>query len=140
MIYLVGKEIFNKSTGIIAACLLTFLPFHIYFSKQLLVHSLALFFGLLFIFFLKKGENQNKPLYFFLSSICLAFAILTRFTYLIIIPVLFINLLLFYRCYGLKNIIYFIFGFFIMLASYFIWAKIRFGDFFFTLREGSKAV
>lgn len=134
IIYLLGKEIFNKKVGFIAAVILTFFPLHIYLSRQLLVHTLALFFGMLSLLFLKKGENNSKNYFFIFSGIALALSILTRFTYLIFIFVFCLNFILFFRKYKFTSILSFGAGFILTILPYLVWAYVRFGDFLYPFK------
>ncbi|MBD3354964.1 phospholipid carrier-dependent glycosyltransferase [Candidatus Woesearchaeota archaeon] len=140
LIYLAGKEIFDQKTGLIAAVLLAFWPLHIYFSKTLLVHTTAMFFALLFLFFLKKGENKGNEWFFCLAGVFIGSAILTRFTYLILIPVAGIDFLLFRKRYDLKKIIFGAAGFLAVILPYLSWAYIRFNDPLHTFKTASLIV
>lgn len=137
LIYFLGKEVFNKKIGLIAAALLTFWPLHVIFSKQILVHTTALFFGMLFFLLLKKGENTRKSWPFFFSGIFLGISVLTRFTYIILFPLLAVEFALFIKHYNLKNVILFCLGAAAALLPYFLWSKAAYGSFFYTLRQGS---
>lgn len=134
--YLAGKEIFSKKVGITAAILLAFWPMHIYLSKMLLVHTTALFFGLLFLLFVKKAEKSGKNLLFLIAGASIALAILTRFTYIILIPLAALNFLLFRKKYSLKNLLALSAGTIALLLPYFIWAKTKYGDFLYTIKMG----
>jgi 4-amino-4-deoxy-L-arabinose transferase-like glycosyltransferase len=135
-IYLLGKEMFNDKVGIIASIILTLSPIHIYFSKTLLVHTTAIFFTLVALFFLKKGENTKKSYLFLLAGIFSAFAILTRFTYLALIPILIINLIIFKSKYDFKKIIFLIIGLAIPLLPYLIWSQITYRNPLYTFQTG----
>jgi 4-amino-4-deoxy-L-arabinose transferase-like glycosyltransferase len=140
LIYFLGKELFNRPIGLISAFILAFMPYHIYFSKQILVHTLALFFGILFFLFLKRGENKNRSLYFLFSGIFLACVVLTRFTYIILFLILGLNFILFFKKYSIKNVIYLSAGFLLLFLPYLIWIKSLYGDFFYSFRAGSIAL
>ncbi len=140
IIYLAGKDIFDQKTGLIAAILLAFWPLHIYFSKTLLVHTTAMFFALLFLFFLKKGEDKGNEWFFCLAGIFIGFAILARFTYLILIPVAGIGFLLFRKRYDIKKIIFGAAGFLAVILPYLSWAYIRFNDPLYTFKTASLIV
>ncbi len=63
VIYLLGKEIQNKKTGLIAAVLLTFNYFHIYFSQEARPYGLLTVFTIIsfyrLIIFLKSNNLKN---------------------------------------------------------------------------------
>jgi 4-amino-4-deoxy-L-arabinose transferase-like glycosyltransferase len=59
LVYLIGKEIADRNTGIIAAALMTFAPFHIYYSQEARAYTLMTFFVALALLFLLKGFKQR---------------------------------------------------------------------------------
>lgn len=137
LMYLVGREMFGKETALLSAFMLTFWPIHIYFSKQILVHTIAIFFGLLCLLFLKKAERIRRGCLFFLAGIFAALSILTRFTYLALLPIIVVNIFLFRKRYGFKFIFSLFFGLIIPLLPYLVWAKINRGAFFYTFKMAS---
>jgi len=61
-VYLLGKELFNKNVGLVAATLITFLKIEILWSRQARPYQALQFFSLLGAFFiakLTKGERFN---------------------------------------------------------------------------------
>lgn len=74
-IYLLGKEIMNKKTGIIAALLVTVNPFHLYYSQEARPYIfLFLFSALAFCYlikFLKLPNKRNALYYGFFASLML---------------------------------------------------------------------
>lgn len=87
LIYILGKELFNKKIGFIAAVLFAFIPLHVEYSSKVLTDVLLTFFVLLsFVSFWKgfeKGDNKYKILF----GIFLALSLLSRYTALWIFPV-----------------------------------------------------
>lgn len=74
-IYLVGKEIFNKKVGLIAAFLTNFLNIEILWSRQARPYQGLQFFYLLSIFFLLKlVKSDNFNLKYFLFFLISAFS------------------------------------------------------------------
>lgn len=136
-VYLAAKEMFNKKIAIIAALLFTFWPIHIYFSKTLLVHTIAMFFASVFLFFLKRAENNGKILMFFLAGTFAGLAILTRFTYLALIPIIIVNLLLFKDRYNLKKLFFGFVGLLILVLPYLMWAYKTYGNPLYTFKMAS---
>ncbi len=59
-IYLVGKALFDKKTGLIAAFLLAISPFHIYYAQELRAYTLFCFLSLASIYFLIKALKEDK--------------------------------------------------------------------------------
>jgi 4-amino-4-deoxy-L-arabinose transferase-like glycosyltransferase len=59
--YFVGAEILDRNTGILAAALLTFSPFHIYYSQEARDYAMMLFFfSLAFLFFLRLLKSWGR--------------------------------------------------------------------------------
>ena len=127
-IYLAAKEIFNKKVALLSALFLAFLPFHIVFSKILYLHVPAFFFTLLFLFFLKKAENNNKIFLFFLAGCFLSISILTRFEYLLLIPLTIINIVLFREKYNFEKIIFLSSGFVVFMLPFLVWQHLTYGS------------
>jgi hypothetical protein len=78
-IYMIGKEIFNKNTGIIAAILLSFSPIFFFMGFQLYVSIPATTFLLGSLYMLLKNR-------YIISGALIGLSALTKFTYIIIIP------------------------------------------------------
>ncbi len=77
LIYLLGKKIFDGKVGLISALILTFSPYHIYYSQEARTYSLLFFSCLLSLyFFLKLLDEDTKKnyLYYFLSTSILLYA------------------------------------------------------------------
>lgn len=66
-VFLLGKELFNEKVGILASLVLTFNPYHLYFSRDLEPYSAVCLFTviayLLFIRIILKGEYCFGPIY-----------------------------------------------------------------------------
>lgn len=66
-IYLLGKEINNKNTGLIAAFLLAINSFHIYYSQEVRMYALLLLFTVLsyyrLVIYIKENTYKNALLY-----------------------------------------------------------------------------
>ncbi|MCK4809538.1 MAG: glycosyltransferase family 39 protein [Candidatus Omnitrophica bacterium] len=77
-IYLLGKELFNKSAGIFASLITALSPFQLWYAQEARSYSLLAFLGLLSSYsqFLFINRKQNKFLYW-----CIAFAILGVYTH-----------------------------------------------------------
>jgi len=60
VIYLMGRDLFDKNTGIIAAALMSVSPFHIFYSQEARAYSLALLFlSVAFLFFLRAYRSND---------------------------------------------------------------------------------
>ncbi|MBU2634235.1 MAG: glycosyltransferase family 39 protein, partial [Nanoarchaeota archaeon] len=94
--YLVGKEIFNKKTGLIAAFIMAVFHLNLFFTLRFGLEIIAPFFALLTVYFFWKGyvkkENQKVfiPLmavfaaFAFMSSAKIAFLLISMFLFLLI--------------------------------------------------------
>lgn len=58
--YLIGKKLFNKRIGLIAALLLAIAPLHIYYSQEARMYSLSAFGVTLSFYFLDKLLSKEK--------------------------------------------------------------------------------
>jgi 4-amino-4-deoxy-L-arabinose transferase-like glycosyltransferase len=59
--YLIGTEMLDRNTGILAAALLTFSPFHVFYSQEARDYALMLlFFSLAFLFFLRFLRSVGR--------------------------------------------------------------------------------
>jgi hypothetical protein len=87
VVYTLGKELFTRRVGLIAALFFALIPLHVEHSGRVLTDVLLTFFVLLsFLSFWKgfeKGNNKHKILF----GIFLALALLSRYTALWIFPI-----------------------------------------------------
>lgn len=60
LIYLLGKELFNKKTGLVAAVLLAIAPLHIYYSQEARMYALSAFSVTLSFYFLHRMILQKN--------------------------------------------------------------------------------
>ncbi len=95
-IYLTGKEIFNKKTGLIAAFIFSVLYIHLFYSLRFMTDIPSLMFLSASLFFFASSINKEKLNYIHLSLslFLLSLGALTRYQNGIIFAVFFITLLL----------------------------------------------
>jgi len=97
LIFLFVKEIFNKKTGLIAAFLLAFSPFHI--TETIPEMDVAVMFFVLFgMLFFVKALKQDKRIMFVLSGMFIGTGILIKIYALLFVPALVI-----YSLYHIKK-------------------------------------
>lgn len=60
VVYLIGEEFRDRNVGIIAAALLTFSPFHIYYSQEARAYAPMLFFFSLALLFYLRANRSNE--------------------------------------------------------------------------------
>ena len=94
IVYLVGKEFFEKRVGVLAALILAFLPPFVAHGKIAGIESpLALFFSLTVYLFL-RGIKTGNQLKYLLSGIVCGVALATKFTALLLFVLIFFIFLL----------------------------------------------
>lgn len=64
LIYALGKELVDRSTGLIAAILLTFSPMHVFYSQDARAYTISVFFVILAaLFYIKAMELEDYRLW-----------------------------------------------------------------------------
>lgn len=90
LFYLIGRELVDENVGLIAAAVLSFSPFHIYYSQEARAYTSVLFFlSLALICYLRAGSSRELK-YWILFGIFSAFAFWTHFYSFIVIGTLFL--------------------------------------------------
>jgi hypothetical protein len=91
MTYLIGKELFNKHVGLIAALGISASRIHLFLTGRILNEIPATLFILLGYYFFIKGYMKKEDKWFvYLSAVFITFGMMTRFaTLLSLIPILF---------------------------------------------------
>jgi len=84
VIYLLGKEIFDKPTGYLSAFLLAVLPLHVYYSRELRFYSLATFLVLLSIYTFVRAVRRNSVSAWLLYGVVHLFALYSHYYVLIV--------------------------------------------------------
>lgn len=74
LLYLIGKNLFGKLTGLIAAMILAFNPLHLNYSQNLEPYSLTIFLSFLSIYFLIKALKSNHPKFYLFFVVSFVFA------------------------------------------------------------------
>jgi hypothetical protein len=119
LVYLIGKELWNKRTALIASFILTFSSYHIIMSLAEMDTSM-IFFVLIGIYFLIKSLKEQKNLYYTLSFLFLGISIMIKQIALLLTPIFFF-FMIGYKIKNkesnlkLKHLIYFILILFIIL-------------------------
>ncbi|MEK7812530.1 MAG: glycosyltransferase family 39 protein [Candidatus Desantisbacteria bacterium] len=101
IVYLIGKEVFNKSVGIIAALLCSLYGTYIMYSAVLLSPRLDAFFTTLAVFIGLKAIGQKSKLYSLILGVVLGLSILSRPNMLVVAPFFLIYLLIMVK--GIKQ-------------------------------------
>jgi len=131
LVYLLGKEMFNKKVGIISAAIICLVPIHVIFSGIILNDVLVTFFITLSFLFFWKGFEKGNEKYKILWGITLGIGLLTRYTMLWIIPIFPIYLWIKNKSLNFlkdKYLWYAIVGFLIVLIPWFIYGYFEYGN------------
>lgn len=89
-LYLLGREAVDRNTGLIAAALLTFSPFHLAYSQEARAYSLMLFFLIIAAWFAFRAVKQEKRNDFLLFGVFCAFSVYTHFYSYVMVGILFV--------------------------------------------------
>lgn len=96
--YLVGKKLYNKKIGLVAAILLAASWVHMFYTARVLVDVPALFFWMLTSWLFLEGffsENKTKSRnYLLLAGLSLGLGFLARFTVALVAIIIFVFLIL----------------------------------------------
>jgi 4-amino-4-deoxy-L-arabinose transferase-like glycosyltransferase len=79
LVYLIGKTLYGKTTGLVASALFALTPWQIVFSRTFLIDVQCLFFSLLFLLIGIYAIRKDSVGLFMLSGVFLGAAFLTKF-------------------------------------------------------------
>lgn len=91
LFFLFGKEVMNKQVGLISAALLTFSPFHLYYSQEAYSYSLVVFVFTLILIFYIRAIRDDKRKDWILVGLLSAFGFWVHYYIAIPVAVLFIH-------------------------------------------------
>ena len=104
VMYFLGREICGRLAGIIAAALLTFSTFHVYYSQDARAYTTVLFFFSVAVLFYLLALKRNSIPYWCLFGIFCALAFWSHFYVFIGIGIIFLHAFIIKRNEILKNI------------------------------------
>ncbi len=132
LVYKIGKLLYGKSTGLLAAALFALTPWHIVLSRSFLIDVQCLFFSLLYLLAGLLAIKKKSPKLFLLSGVIFGIAFLTKaFAVFMLIP-----LMLFYFYFGkinLKRVYLWICFFVPVIVFIFLWYQIISSQGFFAV-------
>ena len=144
LVYIIGKELYSRHTATIAAAIYAASPLGIMLSHDILVDPVLPVFWLLTALSLTKALKTDKRLYFVLTGIMAALAVLMKFTSLVIIPAIASVVLISYfkdsrfdtdtlkiearEFVTLQRNWLLALGFFIGISPYLLWSYLEFGS------------
>ena len=79
MMYLLGKEMFNKRVGMIAAILMCFAPYHCFYSRIYKLEAFTIFLIVTFLYFFWLSEVKGKKIHTILAGIFLGLSIAAKY-------------------------------------------------------------
>jgi len=83
LVYFLGRQLFSRSTGIIAALIVALYGPLIFFEAELLATGWAAFWSVLLIMLLlKAAKPQSKRLLYLLAGLCAGLAVVTRASFI----------------------------------------------------------
>lgn len=124
-IYLVGRKLFDKKVGLIAAFILAISPFHVYYSQELRTYTLVTFLALMTIYYLIKSLKENKISYWVGFIIFTTLTLYSHNIALFLMIAVNCYFFLFYKKYKVLLRRWLISQFFVFLL-YLPWVKIGF--------------
>ncbi|OGJ15879.1 hypothetical protein A3K73_01805 [Candidatus Pacearchaeota archaeon RBG_13_36_9] len=139
--YLLGKEIYNKKVGLLAAFLfsLSYLP--MFYTFRLLVEVPALLFFVFSCLFLVKYIKFKKPRDIYLAAVMSGIGTLFKLPVATVLMAMFIYLLITekFSFFKRKEIWFALLIYFLVLSPYIIWGYFQFGSFVITGAGGWNA-
>jgi 4-amino-4-deoxy-L-arabinose transferase-like glycosyltransferase len=85
--YLLAKELFNRNVALISSLVLALLPFHIVFSRQVLLDVPLSFFVIVFLYFMYKYRITQENIYSYLTGVACGFCFISKEVGLITLPI-----------------------------------------------------
>lgn len=116
--YLVGNQLFDRRVGLISCLVVALLPFHIIFSRQVLVDVPLSFFLILFIYFISKYRMTESNIVGFWAGVSSGLCIMSKEVGVITIPI-FITYAILTRTLKLKKFLFVLAGYAFALSPYF---------------------
>ncbi len=96
LIYLIGRDLFNKNTGLVAAFLLSLSGLHIYYSQEARMYSLEAFLACLAVyFFIKILHEEGRVGDWIGFGVAISLLAVTDYLPILILPVFWIYGILF---------------------------------------------
>lgn len=117
--YLVAKQLFDKKIGLISCLILALLPFHIVFSRQVLVDVPLSFFVILFLYFIVKYRMTEHSIYSYLTGVSCGLGFISKEVGIITLPIFLVYTFMTHTL-KLSKFVVFLTGLFSGIFPYFI--------------------
>ena len=139
LLYLITSKAFNKKIALIGSLLFATSPLYLIFTGLVLTEPLAIFFGLLGIFFFMRRKNETDLLW---TGIFLGLSFLTKFPQGLYFGAIFMVILFEKEKIFSKivNLIVISLGFLVTIAPYFIFNHLQYGNYLQPLIDASAIV
>ena len=124
MTYLVGKQFFDRNVGLISSLVLALLPFHIVFSRQVLLDVPLSFFVMLFLYMTFRYKVTGRNIYCYWTGVSCALCFISKEVGLITVPI-FVMFTFLTRIFKVSKLIVFLSGFAFSALAYFFLILIR---------------
>lgn len=85
LIFFLGKELFNKRTGVIAALLMGLSPFHLWYAQEARDYSMVLFFGILSSTILLKAIRRRRVILWLFFALISLFGLYTNYFFIFLL-------------------------------------------------------
>jgi 4-amino-4-deoxy-L-arabinose transferase-like glycosyltransferase len=131
IVYLLGKSLFNKRVGIIAAVFFSFVPLHLFYSGKILTEVLATCFITLTFYSFWKGFEKGSKKHKLFFGIFFALSLLARYTAIWILPVLLLYLAIRDKSFKFlhdKYLWYSVVAFLIVLTPWSVYGILTYGN------------
>jgi len=92
-LYLFGKEMYNRNTGILAGLFLCFSPYHILFSDVIMLEAFALFFVVTFLYFFWLSQSKGRRIHAIIAGTLMGLAIDAKYLPIFLIPAIILYIL-----------------------------------------------
>ena len=122
--YLLAKELFDRKVGLVSSLVLALLPFHIVFSRQVLLDVPLSFFVILFLYFITKFKITERNIYSYWTGVSCGLCLISKEVGIIMLPV-FIAYSLITHTLKLRKFVIFLIGFAFGIVPYILLLLIR---------------
>jgi 4-amino-4-deoxy-L-arabinose transferase-like glycosyltransferase len=117
--YLVGKELFHRNVGLASSFVLALLPFHIFFSRQVLPDVPLSFFVTIFLYFITKYKITGNGIYCYWTGVSCGLCFISKEVGIITV-IIFVAYTLITHTLKLRKLIIFLSGFISGAFPYFL--------------------
>jgi Dolichyl-phosphate-mannose-protein mannosyltransferase len=143
LVFFLGRDMYNKWTGLISALLLSIHAYSVALGRQGYLDSTMVFFFTLSIFMLYKWIKTGDPKWSYILAATSAAAILTKVPAMILIPIIMTTLLLVsrgFRPINVRTLTIFVLIFFAGLSPAFIQIAMNFDTYLSFLGGGGSRI